>query len=161
MKKTRKPVAYRQYSWIDVMMAHPVNPMPVEKQIYQLDAMRSGLDAMERSDNPQPNDWRCVSDAINLLETMVKMGLIDDSEGLLNDAVTAMGEAGSRAMAGKTLRLSGQGIQACRSVLDDYAMAMSQLSERTMIQAYMRTEKRISDIIKGKCQAHDVRVIAV
>ena len=161
MKKTRKPAAYRQYTFMDALLASPTNPMPVEKQIFQLDQMRSGLDAMERSENPQPNDWRCVSDAINLLETMVKMGLIDDSEGLLNDAVTAMGEAGARAMAGQTLRLSGQGIQACRAVLDDYAMAMSQLSERTMIQAYMRTERRIQDILKGKCQAHDVRVISV
>ena len=151
----------RTYGMMDMLLASPTSPMPVAKQIYQLDLMRSGLDALQKSEKPQPDHWRCVADAINLLETMVTMGLIDDSEGLLNDAVTAMGEAGSRAMAGKTLRLSGKGIQSCRAVLDDYASAMSQLSERTMIQAYIKTEKRIIDIRNGKKQAHDLKVIAV
>lgn len=153
----------RQYNMIDVLLASPTNQMPVSKQIYQLDLMREGLNAMERSESPSPSPehWRCVSDAINLLETMQVMGLIEDADGLLKDAVFAMGEAGARVMKGKTLRLSGSGIQACRAVLDDYAAVMKVLPERTMIQAYMKTEKRISDIVAGKSKAHDVKVIAI
>lgn len=151
----------RTYGMMDMLLASPTNPMPVAKQIYQLDKMREGLDAMERSNNPQPEHWRCVSDAINLLESMEVMGLIEDRDGLLKDAVFAMGEAGARSMQGKTLRLSGKGIQSCRAVLDDYASAISQLSERTMIQAYIKTEKRIIEIRNGKKQAHDFKVISV
>lgn len=160
MKKHKANIK-RQYTMMDVLMASPTKPMPVAKQIYQLDLMREGLNAMEKSDNPSPEHWRCVSDAINLLETMQDMGLIEDAEGLLKDAVFAMGEAGARAMKGKALRLSGAGIQACRAVLDDYAAVMQVLPERTMMQAYMKTEKRISDIVAGKGRAHDVQVVSI
>lgn len=159
--KHRKHQIKRQYTMIDVLMAGPTNQMPVAKQIYQLDLMREGLEAMEKSESPNPEHWRCVSDAINLLETMQVMGLIEDADGLLKDAVFAMGEADARVMNGKTLRLSGAGIQACRAVLDDYAAVMNVLPERTMIQAYMKTEKRISEIAAGKSRAHDVKVIAI
>lgn len=161
MKKQRKAKISRQYGMMDVLLASPTNQMPVVKQIYQLDLMREGLNAMEKIENPSPEHWRCVSDAINLLETMRDMGLIEDAQGLLKDAVFAMGEAGARAMRGKVLRLSGAGIQSCRAVLDDYAAVMKVLPERTMIQAYMKTEKRISDIAAGKGHAHDVQVVAI
>lgn len=150
-----------QYTMMDVLLASPTNQMPVAKQIYQLDLMREGLEAMEKSETPSAEHWRCVADAINLLETMQVMGLIEDADGLLKDAVFAMGEAGARAMQGKALRLSGKGIQACRAVLDDYAAVMKVLPERTMIQAYMKTEKRINDIHSGKAKKHDVQVIAL
>lgn len=156
----RKPQIKRQYTMMDVLLASPTNQMPLDKQNYQLNLMRLGLHAMEQADEPTPEHWRCVSDAINLLETMVGMGLIEDTEGLLKDAVFAMGEAGARAMKGKSIRLSGAGIQACRAVLNDYAAVMKVLPERTMVQAYMKTEKRISDIVVGKSRAHDVKVIA-
>lgn len=161
MKKQRKPQVYRPYTWINVMMADPVMPMPEEKQLYQLNQMRLGLHAMEQTENPEPEHWRCVADAINLLETMQAMGVIDDSQGLLKDAVFAMGEAGARAMQGKSLRLSGTGIQACRAVLNDFSAVLSQLPERTMIQAYIKTEKRIADIAAGKSRTHDVQVISI
>lgn len=159
--KKRKHQIKRQYTMMDVLLASPTNQMPIAKQIYQLDLMREGLNAMEKSENPSSEHWRCVSDAINLLETMQDMGLIEDPNGLLKDAVFAMGEAGARAMKGKALRLSGKGIQACRAVLDDYAAVMKVLPERTMIQAYMKTEKRISDIVAGKSKFHDVQVISI
>jgi hypothetical protein len=158
MKKHQKK---RQYTMMDVLLASPTNQMPVAKQIYQLDLMRKGLNALEKSDSPTAEHWRCVSDAINLLETMLEMGLIEDTEGLLKDAVFAMGEAGARAMKGKAIRLSGKGIQACRAVLDDYAAVMKALPERTMIKAYMKTEKRISDIVAGRSRVHDVAVVAI
>lgn len=161
MKKQRKPQIYRQYNMMSVMLADPVKPMAEDKQLYQLNQMRLGLHAMEQTENPAPEHWRCVADAINLLETLQDMGVIDDAQGLLKDAVFAMGEAGARAMQGKALRLSGAGIQACRAVLEDYAAVLSQLPERTMVQAYMKTERRISDISRGRGRAHDVQVVSV
>lgn len=163
-RKSNKPHTkpfFRQYRLMDVLLASATQPMLKDKQDYQLKSMKDGLDAMERSDSPQPNDWRCVSDAINLLETALDMGIIDDSEGLLEDAVFAMGEAGARAMKGQTLRLSGPGIQACRGVLLDYAMVLAVLSERAMVNIHRATEKRIREIQQGKCQAHDVQVISI
>jgi hypothetical protein len=45
--------------------------------------------------------------------------------------------------------------------LDDYAAVMKVLPERTMIHAYMKTERRISDIAAGRSRPHDVQVIAI
>lgn len=149
------------YSLLAEMMASPVNPMPQFYQDSQLLTMRMGLQRMENHDTPMPNDWRCVSDAVNLMETIVEMGIAEDTQCLLADAVKAMGEAGERAMEGKPLRLSGPGIQAVRAVLNDYSEMLSVLPARTMIRAHRLTEKRIRDILAGKGREHDVRVVTI
>lgn len=149
------------YGMMDLLMASPTEPLPTVKQIYQLDNFREGLNNLERSPNPTPDDWRKVADPINMLESLIDMGCIDDIEGLLKDATKAMGEAGARSLKTGVLRLSGLGMQACRAVIDDYAACMAQLPERTMVQAYINTEKRIQAMRAGKSRANDVEVVSL
>lgn len=159
MKRKNKPKA--TYTIMDLLMASPTKPLPVVKQIYQLDNFREGLSNLERSPSPTSDDWRRVADPINMLESLVDLGYIDDSEGLLKDATKALAEAGLRSIDTGVIRLSGLGIQACRAVIDDYAQCMAQLPERVMVQAYINTEKRIMDIQAGKARANDVQVVSI
>lgn len=147
------------YSLIDLMTASPTAPMSADAQSYQLTTMLQGLRAMETDPNPSTVDWRVCSDAVNLMETLVEMEVIEDTSGLLLDAVTGLAMAGKRAQAGGQIRMDGPGIRAVRAVLEDYAMVIQTVSARTMVLCHRRTEKRIREILAGRKRAHDVEVI--
>ena len=171
MKKRRQPktVHVYRYSIMDVMFASPSEPLGEELRRHQLTRMHQGLEAMEKSPEPTTDDWRVVSDAVNIMETLVTQGFwkdcsgdiveINDNAGLLNDAVTALAMAGKRHKAGGNIRMDGAGIQAVRAVLEDYGDLLEVLPARTMIQAHRDTEKRIHAILAGKKRPHDVEVM--
>lgn len=148
------------YTLMSELMASPTAPMPADKIRHQLTRMYQGLDAMERADQPTKDDWRVCSDCVNLLETLITMGELQDDTGLLMDAITALAMAGRRNLEGKPLRLSGEGMQAVRAVLEDYAEAIQVLPERTMVRCHRLTEKRMQEIMAGKRLPHDVEVVA-
>lgn len=157
----RRPQPTRTYSLLAVLAASPTEPTPVASRTYQLTRMYAGLRAIEQDQEPSTEDWRLCSDAVNLLETLVQHGHVQDSSGLLMDAVTALAMAGRRHRTGGTIRLDGAGILAVRAVLEDYSAALEHLPHRTMVQAHRATEVRISEIHAGKRRAHDVEVMAL
>jgi len=149
----------RRYSLIDELMASPTEPLPESYRVHQLTRMYQGLHSIETADEPSRDDWRLVSDAVNLVETLVlEMKVCEDANGLLNDAVEALAHAGKRNLEGKPIRLDGKGMQAVRSILSDYAELLESLPARTMIRCHRLTEKRIVEILMGKRQPHDVEV---
>jgi hypothetical protein len=148
------------YTLLDLMMASSTEPMPLEKRRYQLTRMWSGLAAIEKAPEPTTDDWRVCSDAVNLMETLVDdMKLCADDSGLLADAVAALAMAGRRHQAGGHIRLDGQGIQAVRAVLEDYASMLERLSHRTMLGCHQLTERRLRAILAGKRKPHDVEIM--
>jgi hypothetical protein len=171
MKKPKKPktIYVYRYTLMDVIMASPLQPLPHELRGHQLNRMRNGLEAMEKSANPTTDDWRVVSDAVNIMETLVNNGPwldcdgdpvdVTDANGLLQDAVTAMAMAGKRHKNGGNIRLDGAGIQAVRAVLEDYSDMLEVLPARTMIKAHRETERRIHEILAGKKKPHDVEIM--
>ena len=136
------------YSMLDLMMASPKEPLSKEKRVYQLTKMFEGLDSLERGESASPVDWEWVSDAVLMMGTLRDMGLVEDSENLIEDAFDALGRAGSRRLQGKSLRLDGPGIKALRAVLEDYASVLDMLPARTMISAHRKAEKLASDILR-------------
>ena len=168
-RKPQKTAYVYRYSLIDVMMASPTEPLPESHRSHQLMRMHQGLEAMEKAPQPTTDDWRVVSDAVNIMETLVTNGPwpdcsgepveITDASGLLQDAVTAMAMAGKRHRAGGNIRLDGAGIQAVRGVLQDYTDMLDALPARTMIKAHRETERRIHEILSGKKKPHDVEVM--
>lgn len=148
------------YGLLRVIMASATEPMPAPKRTHQLTRMWEGLAALERAPAPTIDDWRLCSDAVNLMETLVRtMGVADDASGLLDDAMAALAGAGRRHRGGMALRLDAPGIQAVRAVLEDYAELLEQLPERTVIEAHRLTERRIREILAGKRQPHDIEVM--
>lgn len=157
-KKTGK-LRYREtYTLFDAMLASPTEPMPEEKRTFQLSRMWGGLRELELAAEPNTDDWSVCSDAVNLMETLVAMGVVEDASGLLLDAVAALAMAGKRHTAGGHIRLDAKGIQAVRAVLEDYRDVIETVPHRTMIKAHRVTEKRIHEILAGKGQPHDITI---
>ncbi len=154
--KRRQP--RETYTHWHVLLASPTAPMPEGKRLHQLTAMWQGLRALETSQTPTTDDWRVCSDAVNLLETLVTQGVVEDARGLLTEAIEALAMAGRRHLDGGQIRLDGRGIQVVRAVLEDYAAVLSALPERTMVQCHRDTEKRLRAILAGRPQPHDVKV---
>lgn len=159
MKRRLRPAPRATYSLIDELTASPTAPMPEAKRLHQLTRMWEGLRAIELAPEPTTEDWRVCSDAVNLMETLVSMGKVNDSSGLLMDAVTALAMAGRRHIKGGPIRLDALGIQAVRAVLEDYASVLDHLSARTMVRCHRHTEQRLRAIMAGRHQPHDVEVI--
>lgn len=158
-RKAAKPVHVYTYSALDVLMASATEPMPKANRLHQLTRMYCGLHAIETAPEPTTDDWRVCSDAVNLMETLVEMRVVEDSSGLLMEAITALAMAGKRHRAGGHIRLDAPGIKAVRAVLEDYAAVLEQAPARTMMQAHRRTEKRIHDILAGRKRPHDCEVM--
>lgn len=159
--KKRKPRP-KHYTIMDEMMASPTEPLPAAYRTHQLTRMYEGLNAMETAPAPTTDDWRVVSDAVNLMETLVvEMKVCEDAGGLLMDAITALAVAGKRNMAGGTIRMDGAGIQAVRAILSDYADLLHVLSARTMIRCHRLTEKRLHELLDGKRRPHDVEITSL
>ena len=158
--KRRKHTATPTYSLLDEMAASPTQPLPEATRRHQLTRMWAGLASIETAVNPTSDDWRVCSDAVNLMETLVDMYVVEDNSGLLQDAIVALALSGKRHMtAGSSIRLDAQGIQAVRAVLEDYASVIEQVSARTMIHCHRRTERQIREILMGKKRPHDIEII--
>lgn len=150
------------YTLLDVLQASATAPMPIGHQAHHLAPMYEGLRAIERDDAPSVHDWRCVADAVNMVETLVHQGVASDDSGLLQDAVQALHAAGQRHLAtGAALRLDGPGLAAVRAVLEDYRALLQALPHRTMVACHRATERRLREIQRGQRQAHDVTVMAL
>ena len=145
------------YTHMDALLASPVDAMPAEKRRHQLTRMWNGLRSMETAEYPSYDDWSIVSDAINMMETLVEMGWARDTDGLIEDAVYELAIAGQRHVnTGAPIRLSGRGIQIIRALLEDYATALEELPHRTMMSCHRLTEKRVQDMLAKRVQPHDV-----
>lgn len=159
-KPRHRPPVPHTYTLMDELMASDTKPLPEASRMHQLTTMWEGLRFLEIAPEPSTNDWRVCSDAVNLMETLVlEMRLCEDNSGLLMDAVTALALAGKRHRAGGPIRLSGEGIQAVRAVLEDYAQLLQVLPHRTVVRCHRLTERRIREIFAGRAKAHDVEII--
>lgn len=149
------------YTLVHELMASPTAPMPEAKTRHQLLRMHSGLESIERGEHPSVDDWRVLSDVVNLMETLIAMGEVSDFDGLHKDAMAALAYAGKRSLEGKPLRLDAKGMQSVRALLADYSMCLQSIPERTMVRCHRLTEKRVNEILGGKRLPHDVEVMAI
>jgi uncharacterized protein YyaL (SSP411 family) len=136
------------YSHWDVLMASPTEPLPKQKRDRQLAIMKAGLANIERAPEVTLRDWEVVSDAVNMMQTLLEMGVVADEQDAIGDAITALANAGTKHLEkGMAIRLSGPEIVTLRGVLEDYEMVLENLPARTMIAAHRATEKRIQEIL--------------
>lgn len=149
------------YSGFEYLSASTKNPMPQAKREYHLDVMRKGLHNIVHADKPSLDDWRVVSDAVNMMETLVVGGYFKDADGLLTDAANAMAEAAAHYRRYGVIRLHDRDIAGVRGVLEDYAQALDALPHRTMVKCHMDTAKRIGAIANGKTRKRDIVVVSI
>jgi hypothetical protein len=146
----------KTYTIMDELMASPSEPLAIHKRMYQLELMWKSLENIEKGENPTRLDWQMVSDAVNMVEALRDLGVVQDPEGAIDDAVKALGKAGMRSLDGHHIRLDGRDIILMRGLLEDYCEAINELPARTMIRAHRYAEERIQGILRGKKRSNDV-----
>ena len=148
------------YSVMDAMLASPDRPMKKENKTFQMMVIKTSLYSIERAEKPSVEDWKIISQAINMMEMLVEMGFANDEEGLINDAVEAMSTAAQRYKDKSVMRFTGKEMKIIRGIIDDYQTMVENLDERTMIYCHRKTEMRLQDILNGKKRPTDVRITA-
>lgn len=148
------------YNYLDALFASPVDPMPEATRQSWLTLVYLALESIERAPSPTEADWRILSDVVNLMETMLAHGIVTDEEGIKERGKAAMAIAGARYLEGKRMGFDGAGIQAMRALIADMGEIMAQLPHREIVKVHIATEKRISELVRGKKKPGDV-VVAV
>lgn len=122
----------------------------------------SALSAMRSDPEPTVEHWRVLSDAVNVLETLLLQGKLLQAEmgPLLDASVEALALAGERHREGKRLGLDGKGMQALAEVLAAYADCLEGLTAMEMAKARKETERRMQVLLRGKTP-NGVKVITV
>jgi len=142
---------------MDVLLADAKNPLSHKKRESQLEFIHACLRSIEQNPAPTLEQWEIISDVVNFMETLLEMGEVQDPDDLIGDAVAALAKAGNRHIQqGVPIRFDGKDLTTIRGVIEDYAMVGEHLSARTMITAHRLTEKRVNDILTGKCKPSDV-----
>lgn len=144
------------YSLFDELLADPAMPMPERDRVYTMLGFDRAVAAIELDPNPMKADWRVLSDAVNLMETLVLMGVVQDEHGLIADATLAMKRAAERKIAGGHIRFDGPGVHAMRALIDDFGQLIKVISHRQMIRCHRMTEKRLIEVQKGRTPAGNV-----
>lgn len=173
-KKQRKQSVYSlHYNHIDELMAAPDKALPVEKRDRHISAINAALENIKQHPEPTNDDWRILSDCVNLMETFTTVNRghwldadgdvvqIEDKDNALFDGITAMAMCGKRKQAGNQLRFSGQEVKSMETIIEAYTTVITALSERSMIRCHRLTERRIQDILRGRKQPHDVELVAM
>ena len=141
------------YSHMDVLLADPIKPLAEHKRKAQLELINACMRSIEQNPNPTLQQWEIISDIVNFMETLLEMGEVQDPDDLIGDAVAALAKAGNRHITQNVpIRFDGKDLTTIRGVIEDYATVGESLSARTMITAHRKTEKRVNDILTGKCK---------
>lgn len=118
------------YTLLDVLQASATQPLPQAKRTHQLTRMWQGLRALEQDAAPTPDDWRVVSDAVNLLETLVDtLRVAQDASGLLPGALPTLRIKAPCADTAKAqaAHVSGQRVLQVERVEDPYPVPTAEV----------------------------------
>ena len=141
---------------MDVLTASPTEPLPEKKRNWQMMFVWQALRSLEVEEKPTADDLRVVSDVLNMMDTLIKQGILSDESKLIEDAMRAVIEAHRRAVSTGVLRFDGSGMTAIRGVVSDYSDALDVLPARVMIDCHRRTEMRVNSVLAGKRGEFDI-----
>lgn len=145
-RKPQKTVYVYRYSLIDVMMASPTQPLPESHRSHQLMRMHQGLEAMEKAPQPTTDDWRVVSDAVNIMETLVTSGDLFETK-----IDTETGEAYKAPIPGMWYGCDGQPVHITDSsgLLQDAVTAMALAGKRHKAGGNIRLDGAGIQAVRG------------
>jgi hypothetical protein len=138
------------YSHWDVLFASPTEPLSLKERHYHLTRIWFAFKNIESGKEPTLRDWESVADAINMMDTMLDLNLVEDKDHIIEDSIMALAKCADRAIKGAHFRLDGPAITLIRGILEDYADILETLPQRTVIKVHRFTEKRLDKVIKQK-----------
>lgn len=107
----------------------------------------SSIEAIARCAHPGPDEWRDLSDVVNVLEQLVIQKQIDaDHMVAINEATTAMVAAATRYKAGKGMRMTGPELESMRYVCAIYEAAMQRLSWLVIHRAAQAADRYVASV---------------
>lgn len=137
----RKRVKRRVWALIDPL-THAITGAAITQRD-KLDKLRmleySALEAITKG-NGTIYDWRTLVDVLNLSETMARAGIGPEVLPVCEKAQQALHEAAIRYQSTLSLGLSGEGIQACRDLIQYADLQQSSIS-RSEFEKYIQKTK--------------------
>lgn len=157
---TRKRSSYRPRSVISDPLSL-LRPADAQRAGKVLLTFLTALQEMSAGRHPGEEEWRSLSDAINTVETMTTLRMLDAAEvmPLVTAAITAMVGAAKRYRAGQGMRLDAAGLKALRDVIDVYRQALEGFTEREMAVAQAATQRRVNALLHAKKPDHQVVIV--
>ena len=167
------------YSLTDELMASTTAQLSFEDRRRRVAGLSAALKEITHADKPMVSAWTALRDAVYIMETLIVDGEapvvgddgrvvasswcgcagerieVADSQRLLQDAMAALSAAGMRVLDGKVMRLDGVGIQAVRSIIEDFQGAVEALPARTMIRCFRKADARIREHIHQRVKVSD------
>lgn len=148
---------FGKWSMAVSLMSDTKSALPAMRREMMLGRLRSGLEDMAKSETPDLDSWRDLSDAMNWLQSCLELGWIEDPGQTIGHAKMALMDGHSHAIKGK-LRVSGPSLQALRAMVEQFGEVLAAVSERSYWVAVREAEKRISKIWRGQRKPGDVVV---
>lgn len=162
MTSRRKPSPRRTnnaqlfvYTALDEMMASPTEPAPTGTHEAGIAGVVRALGAMTSPETASAAHWSVCSMVGNVVETMLKQGLVQDPDGLLQDAFDALKAAATAAESGAPLLLTGAALTAVENMMTDWGIVLKTAPARSVIRAFRATSQRMKDMAAGRLQPHD------
>jgi hypothetical protein len=137
----RKKVKRKVWALIDPL-THALTGAAITQR-NKLDQLRmleySALDAITKGKGTI-HDWRTLVDVLNLSETMARGGIGPEVLAVCEKAQKALHEAAMRYQSTMRVGLSGEGIQACRDLIQFADLQQSSIS-RSEFEKYIQKTK--------------------
>lgn len=155
---TRKRSKYRPKQFL-------INPMtllqeaPKAKRNKVMLDFYTALESISKGQHPGENEWRSLSDAVNLVEVIADdLVMLDRSEVLpvVESAVDGMVAAANRYKDGKGMRFDANGLASLREILSIYDYCLLTMKERVIEMAQDIVTKKVQDVLKKNAQAREV-----
>lgn len=140
----------KTFTLLDQLMAPADATFDAAQRDQLMKPLRDALDSIAQDEAPTADAWDFCTDAYNLIDTVVTMGLAEDPDNLRRDANLALTAAAMRSNAGGHIRLDGPGIVAMRALLRDFSEILEGLSQRAVIAVHRETVRRISAVVTGR-----------
>ncbi len=84
------------FTFMDELMASPIEPMPASDVASRVAAAQFHLERLATAPEPSVMDWRVCAMVGNVLEVMIELEIAQDPDGLLAEAFAALRAAGLR-----------------------------------------------------------------
>lgn len=110
----------------------------------------TALECIASGKEPGTEEWRHLSDCVNITEQLCKMGhLPADTQAIANDAIAALVRASVRYKNARGMRLDSDGIRALRTCVGVYDQATTLLPQAAVYKAQCAVIRRTAAILRG------------
>lgn len=141
-----------------------LRPASAEDKARVMLRFHTAIENIRVGQHPGVDDWRDLSDAVNVVETLaLGMHKLVPAEVMpdINAAIQGMVKASVRFRAGQGMRLDAPGLEALRNVLSMYSQCLDGFTAREMAMARAETELRVRAALRRKDLGHDAKVVAL